>query len=76
MVQIGRRVGISPDNDTKTKLAKLSIACGMTPTRMANELVKLCLNNPNIINFVQCQHNKEPQYRVNARIEGNRCIYE
>ena len=76
MYSVGKRIGLTPDQDTKQKLARLSISCGMQPTTMANHLVQLCLNNPNIIEFVQGQYNKDKRYRVTPRIVGNQCIYE
>lgn len=73
---IGKRIGLTPDDDTKMKLARLSISCSMQPTTLANKLVKICLNNPNIVEFVQRQHNRDPQFRVKPRIQGDQCIYE
>ncbi|WP_103110488.1 hypothetical protein [Brevibacillus reuszeri] len=76
MSVIGKRIGLTLDEDTKKKLSRLSISCSMQPTTLANELVKICLNNPNIVEFVQRLHNKEPQFRVKPRINGDQCIYE
>lgn len=76
MYNVGKRIGLTPDSDTKEKLSKLSVSCGMHPTTMATCLVRLCLNNPNIIDFLQSQYNKEVKYRIRPRIEGTQCIYE
>lgn len=76
MYTVGKRIGLTPDSDTKQKLARLSISCGMQPTTMANRLITLCLNNPNIIDFLQRQYNTDKRYRVKPRIEGDQCIYE
>lgn len=76
MYSVGKRIGLTPNQDTKQKLAKLAISCGMQPTTMANHLVQLCLNNPNIIEFLQRQHNKDIRYRVTPKIVDNQCIYE
>lgn len=75
-MKIGKRIGLTPDDDSKEKLAKLSVSCDTVPTTMANRLLKLCLNNPNIVEFVQQLYNKEPQYRIKPRLMGDKCIYE
>lgn len=76
MYSIGNRIGLTPDQDTKQKLARLSISCGMQPTTMASRLVTLCLNNPNIVDFLQRQYNQDERYKVTPRIVGDQCIYE
>ncbi|MGD8188593.1 hypothetical protein ACQCN2_01200 [Brevibacillus ginsengisoli] len=73
---IGKRIGLTPDVDTKEKLSKLSVSCGMQPTTMANRMLKICLNNPNIVEYIQQMYNKDSQYRVKPRLVGDKCIYE
>lgn len=72
----GKRVGLTPDEDTRKKLVRLAVACGKHPTTMALDLVKLCLNTPNIIDHVQRINNADERYRVRYRVEGNAVIYD
>ncbi|MGM0867545.1 MAG: hypothetical protein ACQEWF_23115 [Bacillota bacterium] len=58
------RVNASLDNDTHEKLKKLSTSCEMTKTMMAAELIKMCVNHLDIIEFYQKKYNKIDQYRV------------
>ncbi|WP_338461513.1 hypothetical protein V5G20_17660 [Brevibacillus borstelensis] len=72
----GKRIGLTPDDDTRAKLIRLAIACGKHPTTMALDLVRLCVNTPNIIDHVQRIHGAEERYRVRYRVEGKAVIYE
>ena len=58
------RVNSSLDEDTHRKLKKLSISCNMTKTMLAAELIKMCVNHTDIINFFQDKYNIETEYRV------------
>lgn len=58
------RVNASLDEDTHHKLKKLSVSCNMTKTMLAAELIKMCVNHTDIINFFQDRYNTEPEYRV------------
>jgi hypothetical protein len=72
----GQRIGLTPDNDTREKLIRLALACRKHPTTMAMDLIKLCVNNPNIIEFVQRINGVDERYKVKCRIEGDTVIYE
>ena len=50
------RVNSSLDKVVHEKLDRLAMACGITKTALAAYLVELCLDNENIINFVQDQY--------------------
>lgn len=52
------------DHDTHKKLKKLAISCNMTKTQLAEHLIKMAVNNPDIINHYQHLYNIEDQYRV------------
>lgn len=58
------RVNASLDNDTHQKLKKLATSCEMTKTMMAAELIKMCVNHLDIIEFYQKKYNKSDQYRI------------
>lgn len=69
------RVNSSLDEDTHRKLKKLSLSCNMTKTMMAAELIKMCVNHPDIINFYQDQYNTEIEYRVVPIRENGKVKY-
>lgn len=58
------RVNASLDQDTHNKLKKLAIACDMTKTMMAYEMIRIVVNHPDFINFLQTRYNQDDQYRV------------
>lgn len=58
------RVNASLDQNTHEKLKKLATSCEMTKTMMAAELIKMCVNHLDIIEFYQKKYNKCDQYRV------------
>lgn len=58
------RVNASLDQDTHEKLKKLATSCEMTKTMMAAELIKMCVNHLDIIEFYQKKYNISDQYRV------------
>lgn len=66
---VGKRIGLTPDDDTRAKLIRLAIAWAL-------ELVKLCVNTPNIIEYVQRLYGADQRYRVTIRVEGGtRAVY-
>ncbi|WP_277680114.1 hypothetical protein [Gracilibacillus dipsosauri] len=52
------------DQDTHNKLKKLAIACDMTKTMMAYEIIKIVVNHTDFIDFLQERYNKDDQYRI------------
>lgn len=53
------------------KLDTLSAACGVSPTTLVNFFTELCLNNENIISYVQDQYKTRSRFRViPSRVEG------
>lgn len=73
---IGRRVNLTLDDDTREKVVRLALACRKHPTTLAGELVRLCVNNPNIIEFIQRQHNVADRWKVRAHVEGGAVVYD
>lgn len=66
------RVNASLDQETHDKLKKLATSCEMTKTMLAAELIKMCVNHFDIIDFYQQRYNKNDQYRViPIKQEGN-----
>ena len=65
------RVNSSLDKVVHEKLDRLAMACGITKTALAAYLVELCLDNENIINFVQDQYRESSRFRViPTKVEG------
>lgn len=69
------RVNITTTQDTHNKLKKLAIACDKSKTGMAEELIKMCVNHEEIINWYQKQYNVEEQYRVIPVKRKDKIIY-
>lgn len=69
------RVNASLDQDTHTKLKKLSISCDMTKTMMAYDIIKLAVNHPDIVDFLQDKYNQDDQYRVVPVRKNGRTYY-
>src|SRR5690625_4994886 len=43
---------------------RLAMACGITPTRLQKEFVKLCLGNEGVVNHIQDKFKRRARYRV------------
>jgi hypothetical protein len=69
------RVNASLDNETHEKLKKLATSCEMTKTMLAAELLKMCVNHLDIIEFYQKKYNKSDQYRVIPVKQDGKIIY-
>lgn len=51
------RISVSMTSEYDKKLNRLSIACGsMSKSRLADELLKIALDSPNVIKFLQEKH--------------------
>lgn len=51
------RVSVSMTNEYDKKLSRLSIACGgMSKSRLADELLKIALDSPNVVKYLQERH--------------------
>lgn len=58
------RVNPALTQSTHDKLERLAYACGKTKTELGGFLIDLCLNNENIVNFVQEQHKTNAKFRI------------
>lgn len=59
------RVGISLETEYENKLNRLAIACGnMAPTTMAYVILKHCLDDPQLVAFLQAEYATTEDYRV------------
>lgn len=59
------RVNVSLPSDYNVKLNRLAIACGnIAPTTLAYELIKYCLDEPQIVANLQETYAAHDDYRV------------
>ncbi|MEB1806627.1 MAG: hypothetical protein LPK26_04845 [Bacillaceae bacterium] len=70
----GQRVvrrSVSLTNKHDLKLRKIAISCDMPKATMMSVMIETCLENESIIDFLQSQFNKMPEYKVKPiRING------
>jgi hypothetical protein len=61
-----KKIPVQPSltRDTHDKLYKLAISCNMTKTKMAEQLIHMSVNHPDIIEHYQKIYNTEPMYRI------------
>lgn len=65
------RVNPSISKSTHEKLDRLAVACGVTKTSLAACFIDLCLDNENIINFIQQQFIEQSRFRIiPTRMDG------
>lgn len=59
------RVGVSMATEYENKLNRLAIACGnMAPTTMAYVILTHCLDDPQLVAFLQAEYATNNDYRV------------
>lgn len=58
------RVSSTYDAETFDMLDRLATACGISRTTLQTELVQLCLQNENIVNYIQDQHKHRARFRI------------
>lgn len=58
------RIGLSMDTLTETNLNRLAVSCGLTPTGLAYQLVKHCLEDSSVVDLFQLDYNRNPAYWV------------
>lgn len=69
------RYSISINNEYNKKLSMLAVSCGMTKSEMSDQLLRIALDSPNVVNWLQDQFNKVEQYRVKPLIINNKVVY-
>ncbi|WP_134705078.1 hypothetical protein [Ammoniphilus sp. YIM 78166] len=66
------RVNSSYSQSIHEKLDRLATACGIPKTALQTYLVELCLQNENIINYVQDQHKTQSRFRIiPSKVDGD-----
>lgn len=72
------RVNPSLSQENNEKLERLALACGNMPkTKLAGEMIEMCLNNPDIIKwFQETKHPYKNSYlKVIPIVKNGKCYY-
>jgi hypothetical protein len=69
------RFSISINNEYDRKLSRLSISCDMSKSEMSDQLLRIALDSPNVIDWLQEQYNKVEEYKVHPLKINNRVHY-
>lgn len=61
-----KKIPVQPSlyKDSHDKLYKLGISCNMTKTAMAEKIINMAVNHPDIIKHFQDLYNTEPNFRI------------
>ena len=69
------RLSISINNEYDRKLTLLSSSCGMSKSEMTDQLLRIALDSPNVVDWLQEQYNKVEEYRVRPLKINNKIHY-
>lgn len=69
------RFSISINNEYNKKLSMLATSCDMTKSEMADQLLRIALDSPSVIEWLQDKFNKVEQYRVKPLTINNKVVY-
>lgn len=69
------RVNPSLDQDTHRKLKRLALACDLPKTKLAEELIKIAVNNPSLIDYIQKIYKGSDEFRVVPIVENGKVDY-
>jgi hypothetical protein len=69
------RFSISINNEYDRKLSRLSTSCGMSKSEMTDQLLRIALDSPNVIEWLQEQFNKVEEYKVHPLKINNKIHY-
>ena len=69
------RLSISINNEYDRKLTMLSNSCGMSKSEMTDQLLRIALDSPNVVDWLQEQYNKVEEYRVRPLKINNKIHY-
>ncbi|MFZ0447542.1 MAG: hypothetical protein WAM95_23465 [Bacillus sp. (in: firmicutes)] len=69
------RLSISINNEYDRKLTLLSSSCGMSKSEMTDQLLRIALDSPNVVDWLQEQYNKVEEYKVRPLKINNKIHY-
>ncbi len=72
--RIGRLSHLIND-EYEQKLSKLSLSCEMSKSEMTDYLLRIALDSPNVVEWLQDQYNKVEDYRVRPLKINNKIHY-
>lgn len=52
------------DSDTHRKLKRLALACDTNKTQLASEIIRIVVNHPDFINWLQQKHRGPEEFRI------------
>lgn len=75
-VRSDKKTNVNPalDQDTHKKLKRLALACDVSKTSLAAEIIQIALNTPSFINYLQQLH-EASDFRVIPMKENGRITY-
>ncbi|WP_071392729.1 hypothetical protein [Bacillus tuaregi] len=69
------RFSVSVNNEYDRKLSRLSTSCGMSKSEMSDQLLRIALDSPNVIAWLQERYNKVEEYKVRPTLINNKLYY-
>ena len=69
------RLSISINNEYDRKLSRLSTSCGMSKSEMTDQLLRIALDSPNVIEWLQEQYNRVEEYKIHPLKINNKIHY-
>lgn len=72
-----KKINVNPrlDYETHKKLFKLAISCNMSKTKMAEKIINMAVNHPDIVNFFQDAYNTDDDFKVTPIVINKKVIY-
>lgn len=72
-----KKVNVNPalDHDTHKKLFKLALSCEMSKTKMAEKIIRMAVNHPDIINYFQDSYNTDVDFKITPIIINKEVVY-
>lgn len=72
-----KKINVNPrlDYETHKKLFKLAISCNMSKTKMAEKIINMAVNHPDIVNHFQNQYNTDDDFKVVPIVINKKVVY-
>ena len=69
------RFSISNNNEYDWKLYRLSTSCGLSKSEMTDQLLRIALDSPIAIDWLQKQYNKVEEYKIHPLKINNKVYF-
>jgi hypothetical protein len=69
------RFSVSINNEYDRKLSRLSTSCEMSKSEMTDQLLRIALDSPNVIDWLQKHYNRIEEYKVQPLKINNKVHY-